>query len=333
MLQQTTVVAVVPYFQRFLNRFPNVQTLAAADEQEVLRHWEGLGYYSRARNIHRTARLLVSDHGGEFPRDVEKLQSLPGIGRYTAGAIASFAFDERAPIVEANTLRLYCRLLGYEGDPRSREGQSKLWSFAENVLPKNEPGRFNQALMELGATVCTPSAPDCAHCPARQTCRACALGKQSTIPRATVRPEVTRVTEMTVAVERRGKFLLVRRQPDERWAGLWDFPRFPMESNAESVGPQVSRAAAQQLEREYGLVVDEIALDTEIAHTVTRFRIRLLCFRAKYVGGAGQMQRESCWLAPGEMQDTPLSMTGRKFANLLADGKVRKRRKAVANNR
>ena len=132
MLQQTTVTAVIPYFERFLARFPSVSDLADAPEIDVLRLWEGLGYYSRARNMHRTAKAVIERHSGIFPQDLPSLQALPGIGRYTAGAIASFAFDLRAPIVEANTLRLYCRLLGYDGDPRSKEGQEILWSFAES---------------------------------------------------------------------------------------------------------------------------------------------------------------------------------------------------------
>ena len=136
MLQQTTVAAVVPYFQRFLTRFPTVRDLAAADENDVLRLWEGLGYYSRARNLRKAAQVIVSEHEGVFPCEVDVLQKLPGIGRYTAGAIASFAFDRRAPIVEANTLRLYCRLLGYADDPRSAVGQQALWSLAEAILPK-----------------------------------------------------------------------------------------------------------------------------------------------------------------------------------------------------
>ena len=133
MLQQTTVAAVLPYFERFVARFPSLAALAAAEEEEVLKYWEGLGYYSRARNLHKTARQLLSGHAGRFPESVEELQALPGIGRYTAGAIASFAFGLPAPIVEANTLRLYCRLMGYRGNPRGSEGQRLLWQFAKRV--------------------------------------------------------------------------------------------------------------------------------------------------------------------------------------------------------
>ncbi len=182
MLQQTTVAAVKPYFERFLERFPDVAALAAADESDVLRLWEGLGYYSRGRNLHRAARVVVEQHDGRFPEDVTTLQSLPGIGRYTAGAIASFAFDVPAPIVEANTVRLYARLTGLDGDPRSTAGQRALWEFAEAIVPAKRAGAFNHALMDLGATVCTINEPRCHDCPVRSCCRAFADGRQAEIP-------------------------------------------------------------------------------------------------------------------------------------------------------
>ena len=225
MLQQTTVVAVKPYFDRFLQRFPNVVALASANEEDVLRLWEGLGYYSRARNLHRTARVLV-EQGGSFPETVEELRQLPGIGRYTAGAIVSFAFDRPAPILEANTLRLYSRLLGYRDDPRSTAGQRLLWSFAEKLVPTKAAGEFNQALTDLGATVCTPTDPRCDDCPVAACCRALADRSQADIPRPARRPEITAVQEASIAIESNGNFLLIRRPEGTRWAGLWDFPRF-----------------------------------------------------------------------------------------------------------
>ena len=145
----------------FRSRWPTVESLAASDETEVLRAWEGLGYYSRARNLRRAAQAIVAQHGGVFPDSIVRLTSLPGIGRYTAGAIMSFAFNLRAPIVEANTLRLYCRLMGYDENPRSTAGQRALWAFAEELVPDNDPGVINQALMELGSQVCTPTSPKC----------------------------------------------------------------------------------------------------------------------------------------------------------------------------
>ncbi len=156
MLQQTQVETVKPYFERFMKALPTIKTLARAEEHEVLRLWEGLGYYRRARQLHRAAQLIVAEHGGRFPRDPMVVRRLPGIGRYTAGAILSIAFDAREPILEANTLRLLSRLLAYAGDPRSGEGQRLLWAAAETFLPRRQVGRFNQALMELGSAICTP---------------------------------------------------------------------------------------------------------------------------------------------------------------------------------
>ena len=314
MLQQTTVVAVVPYFERFLQRFPSVHELAAADESEVLKLWEGLGYYSRARNIHKAARMIVDQSGGIFPTDVQQLHNLPGIGRYTAGAIASFAYDQRAPIVEANTLRLYCRLLGYDGDPRSTEGQRVLWEFAQAILPKTQPGRFNQALMELGATVCSPKSPECESCPVSLCCAAFREGTQATIPQLARRAELTDVTEASIAVRRQQAYLLRRRTPGERWAGLWDFVRFQL-----SPGPvDVSKIVAA-VHQQTGLNVELGPQLAELKHGVTRYRITLKCFTADSVSGTLHGGQEWEWVKPRKFDEFPLSVTGRKFAKLLAE--------------
>ena len=314
MLQQTTVAAVIPYFERFLARFPTLVELAAADEEEVLRLWEGLGYYRRARNIHKTARQIV-ELGGRFPEELEGLLELPGIGRYTAGAIASFAFDRRAPIVEANTLRLYSRLLGFAGDPRSSAGQDLLWQFAETILPAKKPGEFNQALMELGQTLCTPAAPACEECPVNSCCSAFARGLQEKIPLPARKPDVTAVIETSVAIQRGSDFLLVRRHAEERWAGLWDFPRFE-----GAAGDIAAAELPARLRTETGVEVSTSELLTEIRHSVTRFRITLRCFLARWHRGRPKTGlRESRWVPLQELGDYPLSVTGRKLARLLAD--------------
>ena len=328
MLQQTTVAAVTPYFERFLARFPDVRALAAADLQDVLRLWEGLGYYTRGRNIHKTAQLIVAEHGGTFPADSAELTKLPGVGRYTAGAIASFAYDRRAPIVEANTLRLYSRLLGYRGDPKSTAGQRLLWSFAERILPSKNCGAFNQALMELGATVCTPARPRCEECPVRSCCRAFAGGAQNEIPAMTQRAAVTDVTEASVAVRRRdGAYLLRLRGAGERWAGLWDFPRFEVSNgafeNTESakrrtvVPAKLRRFLESEVRARTG--VESRTIDTlgTMRHGVTRFRIRLLCFLAESVDAAEEDRDGLRWVKPNDFGDLPLSVTGRKLATLL----------------
>jgi len=329
MLQQTTVTAVVPYFERFLARFPTIHDLARAEQDDVLRHWEGLGYYSRARNIHKTAKHLVEKSNGEFPRTVEGLMELSGIGRYTAGAILSFAFDIPAPIVEANTLRLFSRMLGYEEDPRVSLGQKTLWAFAEHLLPRTDVGPFNQSLMELGSLVCTPAAPDCPSCPVRSSCRAFALGKQEQIPRKATRPEITQVVEVSVAACHDGLFLLRQNPEGQRWAGLWDFVRFPLgeheslvpDAGFDSGKPLARRFTAhveQTVEEQTGLQVQIERFLAEQKHSVTRYQIRLQCLFASVENRSGICESETLrWVRPSDFEAYPLSTTGRKLAKFL----------------
>ncbi|MCA9077720.1 MAG: A/G-specific adenine glycosylase [Planctomycetaceae bacterium] len=317
MLQQTTVTAVIPYYERFLTRFPDVHSLAEADEQEVLRQWEGLGYYSRARNIHKTARIISAEQDGTFPWSVEELMSLPGIGRYTAGAIASFAFDAPAPIVEANTLRLYCRLLGYDGDPRSTQGQRLLWDFAERLVPRGRPGDFNQALMDLGATVCTPTEPACPTCPVRSCCQAYSQGRQHEIPRLTKRVAMTEVTEASIAIHKRGMYLLRQRGDNERWAGMWDFPRFEID---DDLSPKTLKRLIDDVHGLTGIWFRDPHPVKTIKHTVTRYLITLRCLVADFDSGRLHKNgRPLKWVRPNEFNDYALSVTGRKFAKSLVD--------------
>ena len=182
MLQQTQVATVIPYFHRFLERFPTIADLAAAEEQDVLRLWQGLGYYSRARNLHKAAKAVVNQFGGRMPNDVDALLKLPGVGRYTAGAIASLAHDRVAPILDGNVIRVISRLDHLLTDPRERTAQAHLWQRATEILPKTRVGDFNSALMELGATICTPRAPQCLICPVRSFCEAAERGDPESIP-------------------------------------------------------------------------------------------------------------------------------------------------------
>ncbi len=338
MLQQTTVAAVIPYYERFFQAFPTLESLATGEEEQVLKLWEGLGYYSRARNIFKAAREIWENRKGVFPSRVSDLQTLPGIGRYTAGAIASFAYDRKAPIVEANTLRLYSRLLGYPDDPRGSVGQRVLWQFAEDILPQKTPGRFNQALMELGSRICTPREPDCAGCPVQHECRAFAEGTQTQIPRRSEPVPLTDVTEVSIAVQKGDCYLLRQRGEKERWAGLWDFPRYEVDSHAVILAgssrqssrsksrllePRLERLAQQQLEKQLfeqtGIQAELQNLATEFRHGVTRFRIHLLCFHGRFVFGSPLKSNTIRWVSVRELSDYPLSTTGRKFADWLAD--------------
>jgi A/G-specific adenine glycosylase len=321
MLQQTQVATVKPYFERFLKRLPTIEALAQADEHEVLRLWEGLGYYRRARQLHRAARIIAAEHGGRFPRDPQLVRRLPGIGRYTAGAVLSFAFDAREPILEANTLRALCRLLAYGGDPHGGEGQRLLWATAEILLPRRGAGRLNQALMELGSEVCTPRAPRCMECPVAVLCRANQQGRQQEIPSPKRKPATQAVREAAVVVRHRGRVLLLRWPEGRRWAGLWDLPRFPLAGKSPA---EIGRELVEHVRALTGVTVAPGQHITTLTHGVTRFRITLDCYEAKYVSASRKAPPlETRWLRPAELGDYPLSSTGRKLANLVRENSRR----------
>jgi A/G-specific adenine glycosylase len=316
MLQQTQVATVREYFERFIEALPDVHCLAAADEQQVLRLWEGLGYYRRARQLHAAAQQIVSEFGGQFPQDERELQNLPGIGRYTAGAIASIAFDRRAAILEANSIRLLARLIGYEGDPTRADSQRLLWQVAEEILPQKHVAQFNQALMELGSLVCTPSEPNCGQCPLCPLCAARAAGKQSEIPPAKARQTYTELREAVIVVSKNGRVLVRQCAKGERWVGLWDFPRFPI----EAVGPLFAREEIMaKVAAQTGIECEPGSLLTTIRHGVTRYRITLDCYTAEFVAGRVRNSRDARvrWLSRSELADLPLSTTGRKIAGLV----------------
>jgi A/G-specific adenine glycosylase len=313
MLQQTQVATVERYFSRFVDTFPTVQSLAAADERQVLRLWEGMGYYRRARQLHAAAKKIVDEHGGLFPRTVEQLRQLPGVGRYTAGAIASIAFDQRAPILEANTIRLLSRLIAYRDDPQSPAGQRVLWQVAEDILPKWNVSQFNQALMELGSLVCTPSEPDCGACPLSSVCVACQTGAQHEIPRPKAQKRYTEVREAAVVVRKNASVLMRQCAGGERWAGLWDFPRFTIEAE----GPLFTKEEiVTKLRAQTGIVCTKPAVVKTMKHGVTRFRITLDCYVAAYEHG--RVRANVRWACVGELPTLPLNTTGRKIAALVS---------------
>ena len=317
MLQQTQVATVVTYYERFLAEFPNVSALAAADEQRVLKLWEGLGYYRRARQLHAAARKIVAQHGGRFPLTYAAVRELPGIGRYTAGAILSIGAGQRLPILEANTIRVLSRLSAFRGAAGTASGQQHLWSLAEAILPPKDVGEFNQALMELGSAICTPRKPACGHCPVAAHCLARMHGLVEVIPAAPRPMRYEDVAEVAVIVRHGPRVLVRQRQPSERWAGLWDFPRMS--------GKLAD--AAQSVRQLTGIDCVLGRHLTTLKHGVTRFRITLACYEARRAAGAngaakrgrspvGQHVR---WVTPEELADLPLSMTGRKIALLLAE--------------
>jgi A/G-specific adenine glycosylase len=232
MLQQTQVASVIPYYKRWLARFPDFDTLAAAEESEVLAMWQGLGYYSRARNLHRAAREVVARHAGVMPRDAGMIRALPGVGRYTAGAVASFAFDLPEPLVDANVARVLARLLNLRVAVDATEGQRAVWGAATQLVPKKGAGSFNGALMELGAILCVPRAPQCLLCPIRPHCGAFAAGTAGELPIKKARRKTVELAEACAWTVRAGRILL-EQQTGKRWRGMWKLPLLPGAPEAE----------------------------------------------------------------------------------------------------
>jgi A/G-specific adenine glycosylase len=320
MLQQTQVATVRPYFERFLAALPTIAALAQANEEQVLRLWEGLGYYRRARQLQLAARQIVVERGGVFPRDPEAVRQLPGIGRYTAGAILSIAFDARQPILEANTSRLWSRLVAYRGDPASTPGQKVLWAAAEAILPSRGVGLFNQALMELGSMVCVPREPRCDECPVASLCRSRELGIERQVPTAKAKPPAIARREAAVVVRRADQVLLVRCPEGQRWAGLWDFPRLALQSpDSPPDDDGLRREVAQHVRRQTGVTIRSPEHLATIRHGVTRFRITLECYVADYRSGAIAPRDVAGirWVAAAELDHYPLNSTARKLARLV----------------
>ena len=234
MLQQTQVGVVVPYFERFLARFPVLASLAAAEPDEVLHLWSGLGYYARARNLHRAAQVVVAEHGGELPRNIETLQTLPGIGRSTAGAILSLALGQRQPILDGNCKRVLARCFGVVGWPGQAAVLSSLWQLAEQLTPAADVGRYNQAMMDLGATLCTRAAPGCTRCPLAERCIALQQGQPMAYPAPRPgRDNPVRRARMLLVADPGGRLLLERRPPTGIWGGLWVPPELGAREAAE----------------------------------------------------------------------------------------------------
>lgn len=242
MLQQTQVATVVGYWERWLARFPTPTALADAPLDDVLKHWQGLGYYARARNLHKASQLIRDERGGEFPSTFDDVLALPGVGRYTAGAICSIALGLDVPLVDANVIRVLGRVFAIEGDPKSPKVQDALWEKAEALIPPGEAGAFNQAMMELGALVCGAK-PKCEICPLAEDCRALALGDPLAFPQLLPKKAFTQQTDVGAVIENaEGRILLTKRAPDGLWGGLWELPRVTL-NDGESEPDGAIRAA------------------------------------------------------------------------------------------
>lgn len=296
MLQQTTVEAVIPYYERFLKKFPTVQSLASAPEEGVLKLWSGLGYYSRARNLHKAAHMVVKEWQGHVPSSLKDLQSLSGIGRYTAGAIASIAFEQRAPILDGNVIRVLSRLFAISNDPKSKEGNLIFWGKAEEILPEKSFGDFNQALMELGATVCVPDNPLCLLCPVVKECEAHATGTVSSHPfkkEKTVYHDV----EMTAAVIHKGsRVLMVKREGLGILKGMWELPM--VEGSLKTLLEKWPVRPVRHLK--------------PVKHSVLNRRLKILPVVCE-VTRKSPVNRETCWIRPDELSRLASSSMNRKI--------------------
>jgi A/G-specific adenine glycosylase len=322
MLQQTQVATVLPYFDRFLRSFPSVDDLANAGEDDLLKHWEGLGYYRRARSLHLAAKKIVAEHGGEFPRDFADVIALPGIGRYTAGAILSISGDQKLPILEGNTQRVFSRWVALRQPPTEPPATKLLWHIAERLLPPQGSGRFNQAAMELGALVCLPREPKCDVCPVRRFCRAHLAGLENQIPGQLPKIDYQPRTEFAFVIADRPatpakaktepvRYLMRPLAAGGRWAGLWDFPR-PTEQQYASVS-----AAAKWLSRQLDADVKPGKRLETIRHAVTKYRISLHVHVADAVSTESELPGPWRFVSAAEMTELPMSVTGRKIANLI----------------
>jgi A/G-specific adenine glycosylase len=294
MLQQTQVETVKGYFLRFLEAYPTVQDLAAAPLDDVLKLWEGLGYYSRARNLHRAAQMATANGG--FPPTVEGLLELPGVGRYTAGAIASIAFGVRAPVLDGNVIRVFSRLLDLPDDVTQPATQAKLWTQAEAWLPDARPGDYNQALMELGRVVCKPRNPLCGECPIRAHCKAYANGTQLQRP---VKAAKAATPHYHVAAgmiwNAHGELLIAQRPLEGLLGGLWEFP-----GGKQEAGETLPETLQRELREELAIEVEVGDLFAVVRHGFTHFSITLHAFTCRHAGGEPQALgvRDWAWVKP-----------------------------------
>lgn len=323
MLQQTQVKTVIPYFERWMKALPGVRALAEADLDLVLKLWEGLGYYTRARNLQKAAQIIMRDHGGRFPENFEAVLALPGIGRYTAGAVCSIAFGQPTPILDGNVVRVLSRLFGVVTPAKEKRTVETLWGLAE-ALVRSVPessSEFNQSLMELGATVCLPRQPLCGQCPVRELCFALREGKVESLPNVAAGPAATLRRVHAFVLETGGKFLLVRRPEGTVNGGLWEFP------NIEVAPGSDPKASARGL---FGVEPLSIELAHQVRHTITRYRITVDVFHVRTARRPKPAKPDAFqWTGRDGLESLAFPSAHRQIANrLLAGDSAKPRRRS-----
>lgn len=346
MLQQTQVATVIPYFHRFLAAFPTVHVLAEADEQRVLTLWQGLGYYRRARNLHKAAKMIVEEFAGEVPSCVTLLRQLPGVGAYTAGAIASIAHGTRAAVVDGNVERVLARLLRIEQPINAPATKNKVWSIAESLVPKQNPGDYNQAVMELGALICTPKVPRCFVCPVRTLCRGVNEADPEKLPVKLEKKKPKAVTHVVIAAERNGKFLFEQRPADGLWSNMWQLPTWeapadelqelleplsnsrrdtsrPAKPDTPTTAPRprgnaaaMTAALIDWFSAHFGLTLGGIELQHDFTHQTTHRTIRFVVLRAVITQGRLK-PNAGIWRKLDQLDDLPMSNPQRQTVTNL----------------
>lgn len=316
MCQQTQVATVKPYFLQFIKAFPSIQALANASEQDVLRLWQGLGYYSRARNLHRAARILTDDFAGQLPQTAAQLQKLPGIGRYTAGAISSIAFAQRAPILDGNITRVLCRIDAIKTDPRTRDIQKYLWQRAQNLLPHTRIGDFNSALMELGATICTPRKPQCEICPIRTHCKACASGLQELIPPIQRQKTLPIERRYVYCIQNDHRYLIEQRPTTGRWPGMWQFITRPVPPSRQTPA-HIHCAIAPTLPT--AIRTDSLQKIGQFSHKLTHRHYQFTIYTASVSQSPAKSPRNHplTWITLNKIHHYPLPRPHQKIVELL----------------
>ncbi len=320
MLQQTRVDTVIPYYQDWMQRFPTIASLAESTQQDVLSAWEGLGYYSRARNLHRAAQIVMDENGGELPRDLKALRSLPGIGRYTAGAIASIAFGQDEPALDGNIRRVLARIFDVSEPARSPQGNERLWELAAAHLPHGRAGEYNQALMELGALICTSRSPDCPSCPVADWCQARALGIQEQRPVLEAKGETPHYTVTAAVIYRAGKVLITQRPPEGLLGGLWEFPGGKLQP-----GEDLPSCLQREIREELGVEVSVGGSLGTYRHAYTHFRVTLHAFHCSLLNGREPdpiQVNDLRWIEPAELTRYPMGKIDRQIARRVISDQV-----------
>jgi A/G-specific adenine glycosylase len=316
MLQQTRVEAVIPYFEKWIRLFPTVQALATASEQDVLNAWEGLGYYSRARNLHKAAKIIVEQYNGETPRDLGELRKLPGIGRYTLGAIASIAFGMDVATLDGNIKRVYARIFDVTVPVDSPAGEKILWELADKQVPKGQAGDYNQALMDLGATICIPRNPRCLICPVMKLCKARQNGTQNERPVKTPKKEVPHYVHAAAVVIQRGKALLAQRPSSGLLGGMWEFPNGRVDADP-------AKGLPKALESGYNLrlrVIRESGKRNKAAlgivqHGYSHFSVTVYVFQCALISMSKNTNLK--WVSLSNLDAYPMGKIDRQIAKMI----------------